>query len=225
MAWLMVGLSAVGDWAEAQQNRFVAVPPSIEFAPVRRQHEVAEQILAELGLNGEVQRRSGTVRLFGEPDQLWSAALGYVDVTDLPREVEFGGDEPPPRPPPFVRREAATRIEGVPATGPGGRITQFAHRGGDFVDVSVRPVAILTDPGEWRDPGEVQAIAENLVGSVPNYELYVAFGYSEPSCYEAADRTDAAFSLLLDGFAPDGTGPRWQQCFEIPADRTLPVDD
>lgn len=221
MEWQQLALESVADWVFEHQLEVSAPPPGVAFAPLDFQRDVAGQILDQLDIAGDIQSRSGTVRLHSDdPDGLWAAALRYLELTRLPRELESDVDEPPA----FVQRESTTRIEGVPSIGPGGRITQYAFGASDFVDVSIRPVAVLTAPGQWRDPLQVLASAADLVKGMPEHELSVAFGYSEPSAYEAADRAVAVYLLRMDG-TPSDAGPRWQRCIEIPADGTLPIDD
>lgn len=198
MEWHRLGVDEVGEWAAAQQTG--PPPPEILFAPLDFQRVNAGLILDRLAIRGEIQPRSGTVRLHSN----WQSAQRYLELTRPPRELQDDDVQLE-----FVQRQASTWIAGVPSIGPGGRVTQYAR---GFVDVAIRPVATFGTSGSWRDPVQVQAIAAALRG-----ELSVAFGYAEPSAYETADRADAAYFVRADG-------PRWQDCAVIPADAELPVD-
>jgi hypothetical protein len=193
------------------------------FAPVAEQIARSEYLLAVIGLDGEILRRSGTARLHGR--QYWDMAMLYLEEAQLPLELdvdlEWTGTEHPPQ---FVSRQAVTRVAGLPSLGPGGRVTQFELPSGEFIDIAVRPLVSLAESGGWRDPDEVEGAVRAMVGPLPEYRLRAAFGYPEPSAYEAADVVGAAFVFVLDG-PRSGEGPAWRVSIAVPADRTSPAED
>ncbi|RZT13658.1 hypothetical protein EV649_6854 [Kribbella sp. VKM Ac-2569] len=226
MYWDDLMPTDTADWA-ADQMQGREPPPNLLFAPPGEQEAAAERIRYEFDRRIEISPRTGTVRIAGPVDDLPMDGIVefFLDTATFHRdpdpEVELRTDEQPPK---FVQRQLLTRIEGIRSVGPGGRVTWFNLPSGDFVDLTVRPRAERIRAAGWRDPREVAAAVNGMVGDARGFRLRGAFGYSEPSGYEVAGLCRPSFVFVLDGPPMEGR-PHWRVSIAVPASRDGDGDD
>lgn len=116
---------------------------------------------------------------------------------------------------PLVQEEWEGVLHGLPAVGPGGRVTVYHRALGDTVDITVR-VRKRRITSIWRRPRDVEREVRGFINDYPSAVLSGKFGYYDASKYERQTILRPTYVFLLEGPTAD-QGPRWRVAIALPA--------
>lgn len=215
--WVNIEPSLVGEWVGHMMQR--ELPSAYSIAPPSELGERALHGLEALGLTGDVEMSSGSVRITqisGAQAELIESALALADILDPGRVWVDARAAGPGELPEFVQEERWSRVDYLPVLGPGGRI--IVSRLGSELDADVVCRTRMDNlGGQWRRPEQIAAAVRVMMAGAPfDASLRADFGYSEPGRYTECTVLRPYFVFLLER-PQDGEGPGWRYALECPA--------